>query len=208
MTGKERCRILKDIRKQIAKENEIADITAECTHKGDCLGTCPRCESEVRYLERELEKRRLLGKTVTVAGLAIAVTAVSSGCVKSGITETQGDMIGPGNSPSFTDTTAPLSSEVAELGEILMGDIAYLPPPTIEELKTVLADRLKESLLHCYRDDIRTAYRNEVIVLHEDYDVYRWNDEGDTLVIAYDDDGFCVSARLAVAEADDSAVTS
>ena len=35
MTGKERCRILKDIRKQIAKENEIADITAECTHKGD-----------------------------------------------------------------------------------------------------------------------------------------------------------------------------
>ena len=202
MTGKERCRILKDIRQQIAKENEIADITAECMHKGDCLGTCPRCESEVRYLERELEKRRSLGKTVTVAGLAIAVTAVSSGCVKQGITATQGNMLPPEDSQTVPDDTEAVD------GEMLMGDIAYLPPPTIEELKTVLADRLKESLLHCYRDDIRTAYRNEVIVLHEDYDVYRWNDEGDTLVIAYDDDGFCVSAKLVSAgETDATAAT-
>jgi hypothetical protein len=81
MKGKDRCKILKDIRKRIADENDIEFIVSECKHKGDCLGTCPKCESELRYLERELEKRRTLGKKVTVAGLAISVTIATSSCV-------------------------------------------------------------------------------------------------------------------------------
>ena len=44
------------------------------------MGTCPKCESEVRYLERELEKRRSLGYKVTVAGLAAGITLASTGC--------------------------------------------------------------------------------------------------------------------------------
>ena len=51
--GKQTCKILKEIRKQIAMENDIEFVTSECTHKGDCAGTCPKCEAEVRYLERE-----------------------------------------------------------------------------------------------------------------------------------------------------------
>jgi len=47
-------------------------VERECTHEGDCRGTCPYCESEVRYLERELSKRRALGKAVTVAGIAVS----------------------------------------------------------------------------------------------------------------------------------------
>ena len=39
--GKQVCKILKDIRKQIAEENDIEFITSECKHKGDCAGTCP-----------------------------------------------------------------------------------------------------------------------------------------------------------------------
>ena len=62
MNGKNRCRILKDIRKRIADANGIEYAISECKFKGDCLGTCPKCESEVRYLERELEKRRSLGQ--------------------------------------------------------------------------------------------------------------------------------------------------
>ena len=60
MRGKEKCRILKQIRAEIAAQNDIDLVIEECTHKGECRGTCPRCESEVRYLERELEKRRAL----------------------------------------------------------------------------------------------------------------------------------------------------
>ena len=70
--GKRTCEILKDVRRKIAQENDIALVERECTHEGDCRGTCPYCESEVRYLERELSKRRALGKAVTVAGIAVS----------------------------------------------------------------------------------------------------------------------------------------
>lgn len=80
MKGKERCRILKEIRQKIAEENDIRFITEECRHKGDCLGTCPKCESELRYLERELEKRRKLGKTVAIAGLTASIALSTTGC--------------------------------------------------------------------------------------------------------------------------------
>lgn len=70
--GKRTCEILKDVRRKIAQENDIALKERECTHEGDCRGTCPYCESEVRYLERELSKRRALGKAVTVAGIAVS----------------------------------------------------------------------------------------------------------------------------------------
>jgi hypothetical protein len=37
--GKQTCRILKDIRRQIAEANDIEFITSECQYQGDCLGT-------------------------------------------------------------------------------------------------------------------------------------------------------------------------
>ena len=79
--GKQTCKILKEIRKQIAAENDIELITSECTHRGDCAGTCPKCEAEVRYLERELEKRQRLGKAAVFAGMSLstAITAASCG---------------------------------------------------------------------------------------------------------------------------------
>ena len=75
--GKQTCKILKEIRKQIAAENDIEFVTSECTHKGDCAGTCPKCEAEVSDLERELEKRQRLGKAAVVAGLSVGLMAAS-----------------------------------------------------------------------------------------------------------------------------------
>ena len=91
MKGKERCKILKEIRREIAEKNDIEFVTSECKHKGDCLGTCPKCEEELRYLERELEKRQRLGKAVAVAGLTVSLTLSSAGCVDMGTTA--GDML-------------------------------------------------------------------------------------------------------------------
>ena len=78
MFGKEKCKYLREIRKKIALENDIALVTSECTFKGECKGTCPKCEAEVRYLEQELDKRRNLGKVITLAGLALAGVASTS----------------------------------------------------------------------------------------------------------------------------------
>lgn len=63
----------------MARENDIPLETRECTHEGDCRGTCPYCEAEVRYLEQELSKRRSLGKAVTVAGIAVS-SMIMGGC--------------------------------------------------------------------------------------------------------------------------------
>ena len=67
MIGKDKCKCLREIRKRIATENDINLVTEECTYKGECTGTCPRCEAEVRYLESELDRRQKMGKLVTLA---------------------------------------------------------------------------------------------------------------------------------------------
>ncbi len=74
--GKRTCRILKEIRRQIAEANDIEYVVEECQYKGDCKGTCPKCEAEVRYLESQLHKRQMLGKAVVVAGLSLGVIPV------------------------------------------------------------------------------------------------------------------------------------
>lgn len=74
--GKQTCNILKEIRRQIAEANGIEFATSECRYKGDCLGTCPKCEAEVRYLEQQLRARSLAGKTITLAGISAASLAM------------------------------------------------------------------------------------------------------------------------------------
>lgn len=76
--GKCICNVLKAIRKRIATTNGIEYSPAECSHEGDCRGTCPVCEAEVRYLERQITMRRLAGKAVAVAGLAAGMAALTA----------------------------------------------------------------------------------------------------------------------------------
>ena len=81
MNGKNKCKILKDIRRQIAENNDIAYVTTECKYQGECSGTCPKCEAEVRYLEEELQKRQKAGKALAVAGIAAALMVNTAGCM-------------------------------------------------------------------------------------------------------------------------------
>ena len=133
--GKSKCKILKEIRQKIADENDIPYITSECTYKGDCLGTCPKCEQELEYLERQLERRRKFGKKVVVSGLALSVATIASGC----------DVFNPiidknattGIVPAYSETdlnTNTKNDPVSSLFE-LEGDVVYVEPD--EENDTV-----------------------------------------------------------------------
>ena len=73
--GKSTCKLLKSIRQQIADANGISYRPKECHHKGDCAGTCPACEAEIRYLERELKARKGNGFGMKVAGIAAGICA-------------------------------------------------------------------------------------------------------------------------------------
>lgn len=107
--------MLKEIRRQIARANDIEFVTAECKHKGDCAGTCPKCESEVRYLEEQLSARRRLGLTTKVVGLSLGLAAIApaivTSCTKGDIEkpeeeQLQGDIIpppAPAEEPSAED---------------------------------------------------------------------------------------------------------
>ncbi|WP_301026068.1 hypothetical protein [Muribaculum sp.] len=77
--GKQTCKILKEIRRRIAEANGIEFGTSECRYKGDCLGTCPKCEAEVRYLEQQLRARSLARKAITLAGISAGMI-IMSGC--------------------------------------------------------------------------------------------------------------------------------
>ena len=73
--GKSTCRELKKIRKMIAEQNNIPLEDSECHYEGDCAGTCPKCDAEVRFLENALRKSKQLGKVVTLSGAALAFSA-------------------------------------------------------------------------------------------------------------------------------------
>ena len=123
MKGKNKCRILKEIRQKIADENDIPYVTRECTYQGDCKGTCPKCEAELRYLEQELEKRRSLGKAVAVAAVAAGLSLSLTACTpKEGTASPQP----PAAQTEHTERTDPPELE-GEPTEIVDGEIDTLP---------------------------------------------------------------------------------
>ena len=111
MTGKEKCKILKQIRRDIAEKNDISMRIEDCPYQGECRGTCPKCEEEVRQLERELEKRRK-------AGLQTAVAGVSAGllCAQMASCAPLGDRQDPGG-------IMPIKAETDYAGGMTTDDI-------------------------------------------------------------------------------------
>lgn len=71
--GRVICKVLKDVRQKIANENGISYHPEECHHKGECTGTCPGCEKEIRYLEEQLKNKQHSGLGLKVAGIAAGV---------------------------------------------------------------------------------------------------------------------------------------
>ena len=132
MRGKEVCRTLKDIRAGIARQNDIPWETEECGFKGECRGTCPRCEAEVRRLEEALAKRRRLCKAVALAGVAAGMVTALSGC---SAVEALIDDARPVATPAPglealmgqitpTDDPADVALPAPDAGEVLLGEVA------------------------------------------------------------------------------------
>lgn len=69
MTGKEKCELLKAMRREIAEANGIVYLTSECTFQGDCPGYCPKCDAEARYLDSELNRLAKEGKEIKVSNM-------------------------------------------------------------------------------------------------------------------------------------------
>ena len=124
--GKNICKELKKVRQHIAKENNIPLEMEECTYKGECRGTCPRCEAEVRYLENALAERLKLGKVATIAGLALGL-AVPGTAVAQDTTQVN------------VSKEKPIVIEIQPgMGGIISEDIKKLEKVAVDTLPTVL----------------------------------------------------------------------
>ena len=124
--GKSICSVLKTIRKQVADANDIKYESRECHYEGECRGTCPACEAEVRYIERELDIRRQLGKAVAVVGISAGLSALT-GC---------GDKAKKVDSVSEAESKLTVGKVMINAPERLDGDVEYKSP-----VDTVIVDK-------------------------------------------------------------------
>lgn len=69
MNGREKCELINQIRQKIADNNNIDFVIYECTFEGECTGRCQKSDSELNYLERELEKRQNEGVKLNINGV-------------------------------------------------------------------------------------------------------------------------------------------
>ena len=157
--GKNICKQLKEVRKRIAEENEIPLKVEECTYKGECRGTCPRCEAEVRYLENALTNRLNLGKVATVAGLALGLASCGDGTSSP---QGSNSMLTTDTTPANTDTipTAdtirPVWSEPDIPDEIITGELIIYDNDTL----TTEAD---------FPEDARLEGETDIVCFAEEY---------------------------------------
>ncbi len=163
--GKRTCNVLKAVRLQIAKANEIKYEPHECHHEGPCAGTCPACEAEVKYLEQQLQMRRVLGRAVVLTGIAAGLTSLTAcgqnkvpkGCENdSTITELAGDVavdgymeepepeveeVVRGKMPAPVDTIRPINNDE----KVLTGVVEYQPqfPGGIKACEQFIKENLR-----------------------------------------------------------------
>ena len=141
--GKSICSVLKTIRKQVADANDIQYEPRECGYQGECRGTCPACEAEVRYLERQLDLRRQLGKAVAIVGISAGLSALT-GCV---IIEKDPATIKKHTAPFEAPTTSQTKKDsatceeeelVLRIGEVVVDEVVVdevpAPDPNTKEL--------------------------------------------------------------------------
>lgn len=173
MNGKTKCKLLKEIRRRIAEENEIAYITSECRHKGDCLGTCPKCESELRYLEKELEKKRKAGQSVALAGLAIAATFTFTSC----------------DTANLTDPSSWFPIPPGETTVLYDGDIRILP--SAGDLLSRAPEERNAYVSVFHRSDFTCVWQDALMESEAGKDVFSVLHEGSRyrITIAYGENG-------------------
>ena len=134
MIGKSICKYLKSVRRAVAEANGIDLEIPECTFDGECSGTCPRCEAEVRMLEQALSARQRMAQKVAVLGVAAGLSLIGM----------------PTASAQNITPAPPQASEIQEIDsipEIIMG----WTPPVFD------ATQAKEEIIHCTPGCVRVT---------------------------------------------------
>lgn len=140
------------MRRSIAEENGIALEMPECTYQGPCRGTCPRCESELRYLENALAERLRMGRTAKVAGIALALasTAAAGAQTNEELGVKNEESAAAGVDATVGGPVVPLREPIVGKPAVMSAGLAANPPRVVADsvrvTGTVLDERSKEAL--------------------------------------------------------------
>ena len=109
---------MKSVRRAVAEANGIDLEIPECTFDGECSGTCPRCEAEVRMLEQALSARQRMAQKVAVLGVAAGLSFMGM----------------PTASAQNITPTPPSTSELYEMDSVMNSTPEFIPCGTITRL--------------------------------------------------------------------------
>lgn len=122
--NKAKCERLKQIRKQLADRIGVDLHQSECTYRGECKGTCPKCAHEEKQLNQALAAKGML-----VAGLATLSLGLA-GCGNQ-YGDLEGEIETIGSEAESSEMISTESTEITESGteEVieLEGDVVYEP---------------------------------------------------------------------------------
>ena len=168
--GKYICNTLKAIRSEIASANEIDYTATPCDHEGDCAGTCPACESEMRWIERQLRARQALGKVVSIAGVSMALTVAASAATTAPLE--------PGNKKTKSRHRTSKTIKVSQQGNV----VASEPVPAIRDSSQMLIRGKVPRPPEKHENDSVSNTRNNRQQLENKRDTII-NENGDTVYI-------------------------
>lgn len=189
MTGKEKCTLLKSIRCRIARKNGIEYSTPECTFQGECKGTCPKCEAELRALTAELERIKQSGKRVAVAGIAAAMVVTSASACAPASPEEQWEAETDG---FVEELTGDVAFEGEGITEELEGNTIEIPH--LSHIVSLPDDELLSEIQWFSRTMLQESWSIAWVEQTENADVYVL--DGKTLAITFGADGRAESVVL------------
>lgn len=141
MTHKERCSVLKKVRKTIADNLGIDLHQTECTYEGECSGTCPKCAKEEKILNKALISGTAIASSVALCACNVVAEPVDNKSDKdkdkgSKRSESKGKSGKTKNSKELTDRLESLFSLKDDVDDVLEGealpidgDVSYVPDP-------------------------------------------------------------------------------
>ena len=143
MTGKEKCELLKAMRKEIAEANGIVYLTSECTFQGDCPGFCPKCDAEARYLDSELNRLAKEGKDIKVSGLAyqkFLATAEATAASRESVPDNE--IMVEGHADYFKEKVLNMKVEELDFSSRTLNALKRAGIDTVEEIISYTEDEI------------------------------------------------------------------
>ena len=143
MTGKEKCELLKAMRKEIAEANGIVYLTSECTFQGDCPGFCPKCDAEARYLDSELNRLAKEGKDIKVSGLTYQkFLATTEATTASRQSVPNNEILIEGHADYFEDKVLSMKVEELDFSSRTLNALKRSGINTVEEVISYTEDEI------------------------------------------------------------------